>query len=65
MKLLNPDGSALASASSDSTVKIWNLDVKYWLARAERLAGRNMNAEEWSEYIGMEQPYRKSFDVFP
>jgi WD40 repeat protein len=61
----NPDGSALASSSADNTVKIWDLEVRSWLAQAERRAGRNMNPQEWSEYVGAELPYRKTFDAFP
>lgn len=47
----NPAGTMLASASADSTARLWAVP-RSWLEQACHIAGRNLTAAEWKQYVG-------------
>ena len=57
------DGLSLVSASSKEVI-VWNLDPKYWLEKACKLAGRNFTQSEWAQYLPG-QSYRATCPNFP
>jgi len=50
------DPHTLAAGSTDGYVAMWDLDPASWLRRACAIAGRDLTAEEWQQYLGNE-PY--------
>jgi WD40 repeat protein len=56
---ISPDGKRVASDGPNGSVRIWNIDVKSWIARACRIANRNLTTAEWEQYVG-DEPYRKT-----
>jgi WD40 repeat protein len=50
---LRPDGEALALTQTDG-VAVWDLDPRRQFEAACRVAGRELSAEEWSTYVGMD-----------
>lgn len=55
----------MASASSDGTVILWNLDLEHLKAEACRTANRNLTCEEWRSYVSVDEPYRKTCEGLP
>jgi WD40 repeat protein len=43
----------------------WELDPNEWQQQACFAAGRNLTQEEWTEYIGSEEPYRATCEQWP
>jgi WD40 repeat protein len=52
----SPDGERLASGSSDSTVRVWDMEIDKLLIRACQTAGRNLTCEEWQLFL-KDEPY--------
>lgn len=47
----SPDGSRLATGSSDETARIWTLDINKIMAEACSRITRNMTREEWGRFM--------------
>jgi WD40 repeat protein len=60
----SPNGLWLATGSCDQTVRLWTLPVELLVAKARRIAGRNLSHSEWERYFPAE-PYRKTCPVLP
>jgi WD40 repeat protein len=59
-----PDGAVLASGSIDKSiilwdVRVWNMDIQMWHARACRIANRSLTREEWQQYLD-DEPFRET-----
>jgi WD40 repeat protein len=67
----SPDGKTLASGSCgkrdrdnlgpciQGEIILWDVDVESWVARACRIANRNLTEAEWRQYFG-EEGYRET-----
>jgi hypothetical protein len=55
----------LASASTDGTVRLWDVDLASWARRACEVANRNLTAAEWSQFIGASRDYRRTCENLP
>jgi WD40 repeat protein len=51
------DGQALVSGSWDDTIILWDVKFEPWQERACRIANRNLDEEEWDEFIGPDLTY--------
>jgi WD40 repeat protein len=51
-----PDGSELVTASSCGSIIRWQLDPRAWIRDACTLAGHDLTAEEWRQYVGTNPP---------
>jgi WD40 repeat protein len=60
----SPDGSTLGSSGNDKTIRLWDVNFDSWMARACRIANRNLTFQEWSQYVGA-KPYSKTCPSFP
>ena len=60
----SPDGSKLATASHDGTVRVWLWRPKDLIGEACSRLLRNLTPEEWEQYIPGE-PYRKTCPNLP
>jgi DNA-binding SARP family transcriptional activator len=56
---LRPDGGELIVNVHDG-IAVWNLDPDTWFEAACRLAGRNLDREEWATHFGAIAPYRET-----
>jgi Tol biopolymer transport system component len=55
----SPDGKYIVSGGSDKTVHIWLYRPEDLIAYACSHVNRNLNHEEWTQYIGDALPYQK------
>jgi WD40 repeat protein len=62
--LFSDDGTQLFSASADNALVVRDLRAPTWLARACRIANRNLTPAEWSLYIG-NLAYHKTCEQLP
>ncbi len=53
------DSESLVSLSTDNTVILWDASIESWLARACKIANRNLTPHEWKQYLG-DEPYRET-----
>jgi hypothetical protein len=47
---ISPDGKLLAVAEKIGGVRLWNLDERSWLIRAESIVNRDFTPEERTQY---------------
>ena len=60
----SPDGTKVASASADKTIRIWSVPT----ASPEKLCDKmtsNMSRESWDMWVGSDIPYQKLCDDLP
>jgi WD40 repeat protein len=46
-----PDGRALASASRDDSIKIWDVTPESWRHHLCEIAGRSLTEAEWAQFV--------------
>jgi WD40 repeat protein len=56
-EVYSPDGSTLISGSADGRVIAWDLRLSSWKQVACDIAGRNLTAAEWQQFIGGALPH--------
>lgn len=49
------DGFLLVSGSWDGTILLWDTNLDSWIARACKLANRNITVEEWKQYVNPDE----------
>jgi DNA-binding SARP family transcriptional activator/WD40 repeat protein len=59
-----PDGHTVQIAASNGQMFRWDTDPVSWVTYACRVAGRNLDTDEWREVFGPE-PYRSTCDEWP
>jgi WD40 repeat protein len=60
----SPDGTVLVSGSTDGTMQLWDISVDSWKVKACNIIARNLNQDEWKQYM-REEPYGKTCEDFP
>ena len=58
------DGRSAAAVSGHGIV-VWDLDPEHWVAAACDVAGRNLTAAEWDQYLGSLAPYHRTCPAYP
>lgn len=61
--VLRPDGMAVA-INGKSGIIVWNLDPRFHVGQACRLAGRNLSRTEWESYLGALGEWRPTCPEF-
>jgi hypothetical protein len=61
----SPDGSLLAAPTQQRGVMLWSLDVSTWRRAACALAGRNLGAAEWKQFVGGLRAYEPTCPGLP
>lgn len=60
-----PDGKYLATASDDKTARVQRWQPEGLIDEACARLTRNLTKEEWRQYLGDEEPYRKTCEKLP
>jgi hypothetical protein len=55
----------LATAHTDGSILVWDINPESWAARVCRLANRNLSPKEWQQYVGSEVPYHRTCPDLP
>jgi WD40 repeat protein len=63
--VFSADGLGLYSVDNFGDVLYWNLDPETWITHACERAGRNLSAEEWSNYLPFNPEYHKTCSQWP
>ena len=53
----SPNSATMVSTSSDGTARLWPIGIDAWVQHACALLDRNLQQDEWDEYIGPDEPY--------
>jgi WD40 repeat protein len=59
------DGTTLGSAHGDGRINLWDLNPESWLHAVCAAAGRNLDGQEWEQFVGTEVPYERTCPEFP
>ena len=60
----SPDGTTVATASFDQTVRLWATPAT-WVRHSCELVHRNLSQQEWERYIGAATPYVRQCARYP
>ena len=58
------ENTRLYSGGGDGSIVVYDLDPESWLARARRIANRNLTQSEWDRFFGPDIEYRPTFPSF-
>ncbi|MEP6658559.1 MAG: WD40 repeat domain-containing protein, partial [Acidimicrobiales bacterium] len=59
------DATRMVDVGPAGGLAVYDLDPDTWQADVCALAGRNLTAAEWSEYLGTDEPYRATCRQWP